>query len=449
MFRRIGIFILLLAIAVTGVYGITNYLANVRIGILQNQKTEVERMLEEYSNSLTVTKEELNIAITERQELVTTVNNYQTEVTELKSQAIIDTEKLATAEANLATAEQALEDKDAEIAKLKQDLETFEAICLIANFSRETAIKAESFDFTYESFPNAYFVDSSLNNDAWSNFAVSGQLDFDMSTYYFPALSANNILKSIGINLSTLNAIFAPTVSICESFYNQGIEYVTLDIGCDWTSNSHGGYSNIFKIDLFLEQVDSGVIDSSNWLDFFIAGNTFNPNKTNESLFNKLNAGEVTYNSSIISGLHLHGIIPRAMTDDLSEFTTINVPFLSSSYDIPLKIQYRYLSPFKLVFDKNFLGNKAIICADNYDIVIDKRFDAVCLPDYWLSNAVINANDDNFSFTENGYIERLYLPRDIDIANMRDDFKSNIGEVVFLPFTQMQLDFIAMALMQG
>lgn len=440
MFRRIGIFILLLAIAVTGVYGVTNYLANVRIGILQNQKTEVERMLEEYSNSLTATKEELNIAITERQELATTVNNYQTEVTELKSQAIIDTEKLATAEANLATAEQALEAKDAEIAKLKQDLETFELICGIANLDTSTAIKPSDFDFTYETFGSAYPINSISNKTSWGYGALSGQLGLDSGEYHFPSFQ----VLAWGYDRTATHSfsdVFQYMYDFNSFVVSKGVYAVYLYMQYHYSSNLTDQIQTTYNAYDFIEQANNGTINTNNWVDFFIEGNYLQENLANY-LTEKFSSGAFTYTQNSVNTLRFQAIYPRSMAEEMSEITTVNLN--GTNFNTTATT---YHGNMRMVLNEKIDIDKICLFADSYKIVIDNSFKSVCLADYNLSDSVTNASSINISFTENGYIEKLYLPRDIDIANMRDDLKSHIGEVVFLPFTQMQMEYITMSLM--
>ena len=437
-FKTIIFFIVFFAIGITlfNVFDLTKNNTNL--------KTDNEILMEqvaEYENNLTLTRAELIIAQEEREELVTTVINYQTEVTELKSQAVIDTEALATAEANLATAEQALEEKDAEIAELKQDLETFELICGIANLDVATAIKPSDFDYTYETFNNAYPTELTLNTTSWGYGTLSGQVGLDSVEYVFPSFQVSAIRYN-----STAVHSFADAFQYLYDFNNfivdKGIYIASISMPFHYTSNTTGTIQTAYNAYDFVSQVDDRTINANNWVDFFINGNYLSETFANY-LSEKISSGTFTYTQNSVNSLSFHAYYPRSMADEISEITTVNLD--GSNYNITTNYVFYSMN---LVLNEKIDIDKICLFADSYNIVIDNSFKSVCLADYYLSEAVINANFSNLSFTENGYIEKLYLPRDIDIANMRDDFKSHIGEVVFLPFTQMQMEYITMSLMQ-
>ena len=437
MFRRIGIFILLLAIAVTGVYGITNYLANVRIGILQNQKTEVERMLEEYSNSLTATKEELNIAITERQELVTTVNNYQTEVTELKSQAIIDTEKLATAEANLATAEQALEDKDAEIAKLKQDLELYELICGMANpLEYDYAFNITDFDFTYEDYPKAYAVTKSKDANVWNLFNFS---DNQASNYtYFPS-SMTCIKTHSTTPQESLSQTFDYVLGYSQACYELGAVLSTLQFDFEFSGNRYHVRSSYNIVD-FLEKVANGNINSTNWVPYFnnALGTMHFP-----ALVKKLEEGTFNYTQACLR--QLDGIVhyPRTHIDYVNALDVIVINGVEHEI---VHERYGYTFGLNIVIDDNVTANKVAVTIGSsnvYPVIIDKQLDALMLYGYTLFDGLYTQSE-YLQFTQNAHIDKLYVPRDFEMDMLREDIKEKITEFIYLPFYSDQLEMLSM-----
>ena len=398
---------------------------------VSNQNSDIanlELQIQEYENNLTLTRAELIIAQEEREELVTTVLNYEAEVIELRSQAVIDAEKLATAEANLATAEQALEAKDAEIVVLEQDINTYELVCGIGTLDTVDLVTLENFDFTYDNYSTLYLTET-IKNDDWVYMPFSDNTFIRVSDYGFTAKGISSVSYSSGsyISLSDLfDYVYNFSVALCDL----DIKLVEFHANVFYTSYSQIASSELFNPLDFVEQVDSGILDNSNWCDFFGDDSDF---------YYVLDNGYITYSSkgSVFGVSKWWFVIPftRASENSYNDLTSIS--FCNKTYSL---VDCTSIPCYNLMIDEKLDVENICIFTTRFKYLINKSFESLCIADQYLWNSITTSgSSDYISFGEGVYIDCLYLASNWDASNIKEDILSKIGRIEYLPFSASQI----------
>ena len=404
---------------------------------LQNQNTNLKtdndiliEQLTEYENNLILIQSKLIIAEEEREELYVSVKNFEDEIVELQSQAVVDSEALATAEANLATAQQLLIEKDNEILELKANEEKFSLICSLSGANVSPYLEASNFETTDENFGIYSLYEPYVNHSDWVNFRPTNAF-FSLPCKSF-TICDSRVGPIFSLDGETAFDVLIETLNI---FQSMGFKKFTLNLYVKFyaknVSSNLFGYT-IEPSDKLLFDIDA-ILSSymnigSNWLSIFF------PDK-----INYLN-GIVSYATDVtVQKLSFSAVYSQDDSSLYENLTTITV----GDNVYKLSTDYCYANSVTIL-DSNLKVDKLILNMLGDAVCIDTNLKCFSFINQTFYRYLYEDGDlvNKLLFSENSHIEKFYIPNDVDITLIRSDILSKVNEFVFLPFNAQQLSFI-------
>lgn len=407
-------FILVLAVCIS-----LDNIANLRNNnvTLKTDNEILTEQLQGYADSLTITKAELIVAQNDRDKLKQDIVTCENKIAELNSQSVVDKEALALAENDLATTQQKLAEKESEIAKFNDTIEKYSIYPMIS-YHYNGNLKDNVFKPSYDIRTRTSTYISDKDSSEWIRTSTSG---YSGNSFYTILYDGYKLSDNTTYYIS-FYTFLADIRNVFNEMLSAGIQVGSFDLYGKFPSSSFDkrwctSYYTFYIAD-FLELTNDGIFSEE---DFdYLFGNS------------KLSySGDLTDFS--VRDIRVYAYY----SDETLDTSNFDFEVCDSSlgyYSGNLIFNEADFTPNKL-----FLGITDEIFFNN--IYLNVKLDALVIApiDHGKSYSVAFDTNDMIIFSDEFYVERLYLPNDVKEENLREDLKGKYGEIIYLDFSRYSL----------
>lgn len=411
--KLIGVFILVLAVGIS-----LNNIADLRNNNI-SLKTDNETLIEQvqgYANMLTLTKAELIVAQNDRDELKQDVVVCENKIIELNAQSVVDKEALVLVENNLATTQQKLAEKEAEIAEFNDIIEKYSIYPMIS-YSYNGDLKDNILKPAYDIYTRTSTYISDNDSNEWARTSTSNFWENKFCVNLHGSVQSVASKVSLYSKLDSIRGIF-------KSMFNAGIQVGGLYIYGYANSSSTTAVSFFVKqpfyITDFLELTADGDLSEE---DFTFLSN----------------ASQDNYPGNLSNFYATRIVVYAYYSDenlDTSNFNFETHTCSSAYYSETLVFNEVDFAPNKL-----FLGisDQSLYAFNN--IYLNVKLDALVIApiDHGGSYYKVFTSNEMITFSDNFYVDRLYLPNDVKSGPLIDNLQGKYGEIIYLDFSRNAL----------